>query len=64
MAKLYGNNAHNGNAQLKREYEEKMQAWKGPKTISNVITMIGFYWIHGNYTIKFYRSYAFSEIYG
>ena len=42
MAKVYGNNAHNGNAQLKREYEEKMQAWKGPKTISNVITMIGF----------------------
>ena len=23
MAKLYGNNAHNGNAQLKREYDEK-----------------------------------------
>ena len=25
MAKVYGNNAHNGNAQLKREYDEKHQ---------------------------------------
>lgn len=28
MAKLYGNNAHNGNAQLKREYDEKASAAK------------------------------------
>lgn len=53
MAKLYGNNAHNGNAQLKREYEEKMQAWKGPKTISNVITMIGFIGFMGTILLSF-----------
>ena len=53
MAKVYGNNAHNGNAQLKREYEEKMQAWKGPKTISNVITMIGFIGFMGTILLSF-----------
>lgn len=53
MAKVYGNNAHNGNAQLKREYEEKMQAWKAPKTISNVITMIGFIGFMGTILLSF-----------
>lgn len=42
MAKVYGNNAHNGNAQLKREYEEKASAAKRRMRIEFIIAMIGF----------------------
>ena len=61
MAKLYGNNAHNGNAQLKREYEEKMQAWKGPKTISYVIAIIGILGFMGNILFSFNGSMPSEE---
>ena len=42
MAKVYGNNAHNGNAQLKREYEEKASAAKTRMKIEFIIAAIGF----------------------
>ena len=42
MAKVYGNNAHNGNAQLKREYDEKASAAKRRMRIEFIIAMIGF----------------------
>ena len=42
MAKVYGNNAHNGNAQLKREYEEKASAAKTRMKIEFIIATIGF----------------------
>lgn len=42
MAKLYGNNAHNGNAQLKREYDEKASAAKTRMRIGIVISVTGF----------------------
>ena len=42
MAKLYGNNAHNGNAQLKREYDEKASAAKRRMRIEFIIAMIVF----------------------
>lgn len=42
MAKVYGNNAHNGNAQLKREYEEKASAAKRRMRIGIVISVTGF----------------------
>lgn len=42
MAKLYGNNAHNGNAQLKREYDEKASAAKRRMRIGIVISVTGF----------------------
>lgn len=42
MAKVYGNNAHNGNAQLKREYDEKASAAKRRMRIGIVISVTGF----------------------
>ena len=42
MAKVYGNNAHNGNAQLKREYDEKASAAKTRMKIEFIIAAIGF----------------------
>ena len=61
MAKLYGNNAHNGNAQLKREYEEKMQAWKGPRIIGYAIAVIGMLGFMGNILFSFNGSMPSKE---